>query len=161
MLFLIHCRDRYFGLGLLNTAIKDYNLSFNRVASIQDGEGVSSGFSHFYQHFFLISHLHTLYCNFISHLFQLIFRWEENIGRELTKYVSIQVIGLIWLRIRIIGELLWSLHWTSWLRKPWSQWTLNIKLQMHFALLLTSFIWFFLLYDCLGVDGRTIFEWHL
>jgi hypothetical protein len=38
----------------------------------------------------------------------------------LKKYVSIRRIGLIQLRIGIIGEPSWMLHWTSGFHKPWS-----------------------------------------
>ena len=31
-------------------------------------------------------------------------RWEDNIRMDLKRYVSMRVIGLIWLRIGIIGE---------------------------------------------------------
>ena len=38
----------------------------------------------------------------------------------LKRYVSMRGIGLIRLRIGIIGEPLWMRHWTSGFHKPWS-----------------------------------------
>ena len=45
-------------------------------------------------------------------------RWEDNIRMDLEE---IRGIGLIWLRIGIIGEPLWIWHWTSGFHKPWSE----------------------------------------
>ena len=47
-------------------------------------------------------------------------RWEDNIRMDLEEIGSMRVIGLIRLRIGIIGELLWMRHWTSGFYKPWS-----------------------------------------
>ena len=44
-------------------------------------------------------------------------RWEDNIRMDRIN----TMIGLIRLRIGIIGEPLWMLHWTSGFHNPWSQ----------------------------------------
>ena len=47
-------------------------------------------------------------------------RWRTILEWALKRYVSMRGIGLIRLRIWIIGEPLWMRHWTSGIHKPWS-----------------------------------------
>ena len=45
-------------------------------------------------------------------------RWQDNIRMNLKKIIIKRGIGLIWLRIEIIGEPLWMRHWSSGFHKP-------------------------------------------